>query len=320
LNRAIHGSGCPTCAGKVVTSKSSLQALFPAIAAEWHPTKNGDLTPQEVAPKSSKPRWWSCAACGHEWLAQVSHRSARGDGCPACSGRAVTKKTSLAARHRHLSTEWHPIKNGELTPAEVAPGTGRRVWWQCARDASHVWQATVASRACNGAGCPMCAGRMATPTTSLVALYPDTAAEWHPTKNGDLRPETLTAGAHRIAWWRCSVDSTHEWRARVGHRAKDNSGCPMCANLVPTPTSCLRARCPTLAHEWHPKKNGSLTPDDVVPGSSRNAWWRCALNPHHVWVARICERAGKGRGCPACRGAYSQKKRRSPKLRGPTMT
>ncbi|MFR4757130.1 MAG: zinc-ribbon domain-containing protein [Evtepia gabavorous] len=30
-----------------------------------------------------------------------------------------------------LARQWHPTKNGGLTPAAVAPGSRRRVWWQC---------------------------------------------------------------------------------------------------------------------------------------------------------------------------------------------
>jgi hypothetical protein len=167
----------------------------------------------------------------------------------------------------------------------------------------------------------MCTGRTATPETSLAGVAPDVAIEWHPTKNGTLRPEAVTAGSQRLVWWRCSKDAKHEWQARVAHRA-NGSGCPMCANLVATALTSLRAQCPALAREWHPTKNGTLTPDDVVPGSGRRVWWRCGLNRHHVWEAVIYERARKGRGCPVCRGAdaNARRKRRRPPLRGPTLT
>lgn len=34
--------------------KKSLASEYPDIATEWHPTKNGDLLPEDVAPKSGK--------------------------------------------------------------------------------------------------------------------------------------------------------------------------------------------------------------------------------------------------------------------------
>ncbi len=38
----------------------SLAEVNPALAKEWHPTKNGDLTPFDFAAKSNKKVWWKC--------------------------------------------------------------------------------------------------------------------------------------------------------------------------------------------------------------------------------------------------------------------
>jgi Probable Zinc-ribbon domain len=53
-SRTHAGSGCSACAGRVVTPATSLAGRFPAIAAEWHPTKNEDLTPAGIMPGSMK--------------------------------------------------------------------------------------------------------------------------------------------------------------------------------------------------------------------------------------------------------------------------
>jgi Probable Zinc-ribbon domain len=34
------------------------------------------------------------------------------------------------------------------------------------------------------------------PKEPLPVTHPQLAAEWHPTKNGDLRPENVAAGSH----------------------------------------------------------------------------------------------------------------------------
>ncbi|MBQ03731.1 hypothetical protein CL673_03350 [Candidatus Bathyarchaeota archaeon] len=60
---------------------------------------------------------------------------------------------SLADRNPELAKEWHPIKNGDLTPAQVTPGSGKKVWWRCSR--GHEWEAMVKSRT-RGTGCPYC--------------------------------------------------------------------------------------------------------------------------------------------------------------------
>jgi len=58
---------------------------------------------------------------------------------------------------------------------------------------------------------------------SLLKTNPDIAAEWHPTKNGDLTPEQVVAGSNKKAWWKCPKGPDHEWLAmlssRTGHSA-----------------------------------------------------------------------------------------------------
>ena len=53
------------------------------LAAEWHPTKNGKLTPFNVSVKGAEKFWWA-GSCGHEWQAVVAGRSTYGSGCLRC--------------------------------------------------------------------------------------------------------------------------------------------------------------------------------------------------------------------------------------------
>ena len=39
----------------------------------------------------------------------------------------------------------------------------------------------------------------------LSVTHPHLAAEWHPTKNGELRAENVTAGSSKKVWWQCSL-------------------------------------------------------------------------------------------------------------------
>ena len=40
-----------------MAKKSNLLIEYPDIAKQWHPTKNGDITPDSVSPKSKKKYW-----------------------------------------------------------------------------------------------------------------------------------------------------------------------------------------------------------------------------------------------------------------------
>jgi len=62
-------------------------------------------------------------------------------------------------------------------------------------------------------------------------------------------------------------------------------------------TNSLATQYPELATEWHPTKNGNLTPSDVVAGSHKKVWWKCAKGPDHEWEAALRNRTGLNRGC-----------------------
>jgi hypothetical protein len=214
--------------------------------------------------------------------------------------RAPKPGCSLADLFPEIAEEWHPTKNGRLGPGDVRPSSGVKVWWQCRKDATHEWSAWLEARTGQRRpGCPLCANHCPTPTNSLAARFPAVAAEWHPTRNGQLRPDRVVAGARRVVWWQCRNNPAHVWRAIVGARALRGAGCPACGNRVATKDNCLLARRPDLARQWHPTRNGPLTPADVVPGSNKKVWWRCERNPAHEWEAVVRNRS-RGSGCYHC--------------------
>ena len=64
--------------------------IYPDIADDWHPIKNGTLSPGAIAVKSSKKVWW-LGKCGHEWQSTVASRTSRNGGCPYCSNKKILK-------------------------------------------------------------------------------------------------------------------------------------------------------------------------------------------------------------------------------------
>lgn len=62
----------------------SLADMFPDIAKEWHPTKNGKLTPYNVSYGSDYRAKWICLKCGHEWKTAVNKRTHEKTGCKKC--------------------------------------------------------------------------------------------------------------------------------------------------------------------------------------------------------------------------------------------
>src|SRR5262249_25513736 len=155
--------------------------------------------------------------------------------------------------------EWHPTKNGALTPRDVTYGAERRVFWRCSKDPGHVWQTSVCWRAKNGTRCPFCLGMRPSSTRNLARLHPAVAAERHATRNGSLTPRDVMPGSKRKVWWQCARDPRHIWQMGIQERTKHGYGCARCHRL-PSRERSLGVREPALAALWHPTKIGALTP------------------------------------------------------------
>jgi len=207
---------------------NDLKTLYPLIAAEFHPTKNGDLTPDNVAAKSHKKVWWLCSK-GHEWESIVSNRTGQGRGCPYCVGQKVlVGENDLASVNPELAKEWNYARNAGLEPTDVTAGSKKRVWWKCAE--GHEWQAIIKSRNYYGTKCPYCPNTRTVIVTKGVndfaSKYPKLAKDWHPTKNGELTPEDVPYASGKKAWWVCK--NGHEYQMIISNKAKGR-GCPICS-------------------------------------------------------------------------------------------
>lgn len=301
--RTGSGAGCPVCAGKVpFAGETDLASLHPDLVRQWHPTKNGSLTPTQVMPGSHRMAWWICEK-GHEWRAQIKSRAA-GCGCPVCANRQIRpQENGLSTQYPQLAAQWHPIKNVPLTPNHVAPGSIRKVWWLCER--GHEWQASIASRV-SGCGCPVCTGRrVVAGENDLGSQFPGLAVQWHTKKNGSLTFQQVTPYSNRKVWWQC--EKGHDYQATIASRTMRGSSCPYCSGKKVLPGfNDLATLAPDVARQWYSTLNSPLEPQMITAGSHRKVWWVCEQG--HVWKAVIYSRTGPQKcGCPIC--AKTVKKR-----------
>ena len=137
-----------------------------------------------------------------------------------------------------------------------------------------------------------------TKTPSTLADYPKIAKEWHPSKNGSLRPELVKPKSDKKAWFICSKDNSHEWEARLADRTSKGSGCPFCYRRV-TPQTSLAAKFPDIAKDWHPSKNLPLTTETIASKSSRKVWWVCSKG--HEYQKPVVQRTHRNEGCSHCK-------------------
>lgn len=176
----------PQILGYLTSIDNSLAILRPDVASKWDYVKNQDLTPDMFTVSSNEIIWWKCPDCGHEWKCSINSMTRKGRfGCAECSkkhrGRSFTqgvvkKVGSLAETMPELAKEWHPIKNGDLTPNDITAGKFKPVWWLCPK-CGYEWQASPNNRK-RGIGCPCCSGRVPkTGVNDLETLYPELLME-----------------------------------------------------------------------------------------------------------------------------------------------
>lgn len=153
--RILQGQNCSVCSGHQVGKYNNLEYLFPEIAKEWDYSKNNG-SPKDYTGGSHYLANWVCFRNKeHKWNSAIKSRTIRGDGCPACAGKVVTNLNKLSVLYPEIAFEWHPTKNGDLTPYDVSYGSHEKVWWLCNK-CLFPWPSTISDRTIGGNGCPQC--------------------------------------------------------------------------------------------------------------------------------------------------------------------
>ena len=261
---------------------------------EYDFEKNKNIDLNTITCNSNKKIWWKCNN-GHEWEAYVNNRYSKHSGCPKCSNLNRKPRGILLFDYSSkLKDEWNYDRNKDIDPYKLGIGSKLKVWWKC--DKGHEWESTIQSRTYQKTNCPFCSGRKVLKGfNDLETLNPIVAQEWHPTKNGNLKPSDVTANSGKKVWWLCP--NGHEYYKMVKERNQGRE-CKFCVGQSAIKgVNDLETLNPLLAQEWHPTKNGNLKPSDVMGNTGYKVWWKCKYG--HEWEASPNKRF-QGRGCPEC--------------------
>jgi hypothetical protein len=290
------GTWCPFCSGRqAVSGSNDLATVNPLLAEEFDVARNAPLCREELLPSAHSRVYWLCSR-GHSYQARVSNRQLLGTGCPYCSGHKVLEGfNDLATTEPEIALLWHPSKNGDLKPSQVKRTSNIPVWWICSE--GHESESYLPDKTRARGSCVVCSGRrLERGQNDLSTRRPDLAAEWHPTKNGDLSPTDVVAFSNKRVWWLCKRG--HDWRNQVNHRSR-GSGCPFCANKRCWPGfNDLATTYPELLAEWD-FGNNTIEPSEVIAGGRHSVNWICPEG-HGGYMATTLGRAILKQGCPSC--------------------
>lgn len=295
VRRKVRGDGCGVCANRILeTGYNDLETVYPAIAAQWHKSKNGDLLPSQVLFGARIKVWWMCEN-GHEWQAFLYSRDPKTYGCSAClNKKVVTGENDLQSKFPAIASEWDFERNAK-SPSEVTFGSNEYAYWICPK--GHSYRTTVSKRTLTGQGCKYCSGSaILAGFNDLQTLHPDIASKFHPTLNG-------TASVNLIA---SQSKSRYVWVCQKGHNFSSTPqqlvkgyGCGVCAGKqIVVGVNDLNTKAPKIAAEWNFKLNDGLEPTQFTVGSEKMVWWICPLG--HDYKMRIDNRYFLNRQCSVC--------------------
>ena len=295
---------------------------------------NRTYFPDEISYGSNKKFRWQCSKNpSHIWNVTVDSRTSNKTGCPYCSGTTkVTNKNSLktwclnnGTFGQQLLKEWTGQclgDNKQYTPDEVAKASAKKFKWQCSKDTSHTWEATVVARTSVKIGCPYCSGRKVTDKNSLKTWCLNNGSwgqqllkEWTGICIEDNRQysvDEVTRASNKRFKWQCSKGTSHIWDATLASRTGHKTGCPYCSGARITDKNSLKAWClnngdfgQQLINEWTGQcvdDNKQYTPDEVAKRSEKNFRWQCSKDTSHIWETTVACRTYKKTGCPYCSG------------------
>lgn len=142
----------------------------------------------------------------------------------------------------------------------------------------------------------ICLKKNNVPINNILSKYPKIAKQWHPTKNGSLKPEMFSEKSNYKVWWLC--EKGHEWCTTIAHRTEGYS-CPYCSSQkILSGFNDLATKRPDLLKYWDYKKN-TILPSEVGVKSSKKVWWKC--EKEHSYLMGIAHKT-ENTGCPICSG------------------
>lgn len=202
-----------------------------------------------MKPSSADPAWWLCSRCQTEWECSP-RRKTQGVRCPSCKAadrknRAAASATTswagdddpsiprLAESHPLLAAEWHPTKNGGLTPSDVTAANPRKAWW-CNWHGNMrrwvQWKASIKYRAehntdfstSNKPPYKIVVGR-----NDLTTKHPLLAKGWHPDNSADIAKASGASRQDAVEWLCPSCGLSYSMRPWA--RTVNDGWCPSCS-------------------------------------------------------------------------------------------
>jgi len=296
------GVGCPYCAGKkVLKGFNDLATLNPDLAAEWHPTKNEELTPEDVTVSSGKKVWWLCKN-KHEYAATVDSRR-RGTGCPHCF-KAMRSSFPEQAIFYYIKqvfpdaiNSYRDIFKSSMELDIFIPSISTGIEYD-----GKIYHSNPTIRLRDSKKYQLCKDN------GIMLVRIEETKRFTPLLTCDHKIELPDASDRNLNW---AINNLcyHLGKIVIPDVRRDRK---KILELLDMRRTSLATEYPEIAAEWDYEKNDPLVPENFAPHANERVYWICA-KCGHSWRAAIGDRTGEDKnGCPVCnrkRGREKSKKK-----------
>ena len=298
-------------------NKSHSIADDPILSKCWDYHKNVE-DPAKLAYKCNRKFYWICPNCGVGFERAANHMN-EGQLCNECTIKKRTQtrhdaymQTAKSIADDPIQSKYWDYDHNLEDPKTIPFRSNGYFFWICPecgtsykRNASYQY---VSSHLCND--CADKARLAAHAATRLersekVSDRPNLMAQWDFEKN-TISPDLVLAHALTEYWWKCPMCGAIE--KSTPSKKYETKVCWNCRSIAGGKSRRISevkrkgsfgSQHPNLAKEWHPTRNGDITPYDITSGCGDYFYWQCKYG--HVFRTSPAERVKRHAGCPTCR-------------------
>ena len=248
-----------------ITQKLTLDQTHSHLAAEWHPTLNGNDKPEHFTKGSHKKIWWQCPKYMEDvYQAYIYNRANNKEAtnCPYCDGKKIADRNCLFTTHPHLMDEWS--EKNIISPKNISAGTDKKAFWIC-KNCNNEYLSSIYHRA-NGHGCPYCPNnskKISNKNSFLINGVLSTNWIW--SSNNNLTPDKVSYKSDN------KINFTHT----ICNKDTLFRVCQV--EIISCKYSnSIGSKSPYLLKEWDFIKN-NIDPFEISNGSAEKAHWICSF-------------------------------------------
>lgn len=282
----IAGTRCPYCSNKkVLAGFNDLASKFYDIALEWHPTKNGNLLPNEVIPGSDKKVWWKCSTCGCEWQSTITSRTNQGTGCPNCFKYWGTSFPEQAILYYLKKSYSNVVNRSIINGVEIdifVPEENFGIEYD-----GFQWHKNSLTN--DNKKDEICNQKK----INLIRIRENGLEKTKKAIN-ILRENRSTTDLEN------TIRQIYVELKKVSPtiNIKEDRNKIISQYVIDKNALSFKSKNPDLVKEWNYKKNNPLKPEMVAANCNEKVWWKC-YKCGFEWQSVIANR-NKGIGCPEC--------------------